>query len=307
MKNLIYPLIIVTIGLTVSACSFAPPLSATTPTSYSTDAQLPKPTSSLTPIHDDIPTPQIIVDACGGDIQKLPLREVTDFPPDGIQACYVIEFDITVENEFSGKETILFFVNNKDASINDIVLRTYANANEIYGGELSITSIDIDQRRLTPMPLLDDGTAYRVTLPDQLKPGEAIKMEVAFQAKAPINFQPGNGYGIFNYDHKNALLAVANGYPLLAEWENGDWSYSPVIGQGDAVVSDTSLYRVFINAPTGTQVASTGTIIARERTGNQEEIEIVTGPARDFLFIASPNLQQQTHIVDHPHSPMGHF
>jgi hypothetical protein len=107
-----------------------------------------------------------------------------------------------------------------------------------------------------------------------------------------LNDQEG-AYGVFNFDSGDRVLALANWYPILAAWRDGDWQVEPVYGLGDAVVSETALYTVAVTAPKEWRIVTTGSEIGRTEQDEEAVHTFSSGPARDFAIVASLNFAGQ--------------
>ncbi len=211
-----------------------------------------------------------------------------------IGACYDLSLELEPEpGAYRGLARVTF-TNLTGTSLAEIFFRTYPNATRIYGGQLEVTGASVDDQPVTPEVMLEDRTAVRIPLAAPLSPGATAVVELTFTGQAPVNF---GGlplvYGIFNFDDDAQVLTLANGYPLLAAWRSGDWQVEPVIGVGDAVVSETALYQVEITAPAGWQVVASGVAIEEAAAGTDSKWVFVTGPVRDFFLLASPNFVEK--------------
>jgi hypothetical protein len=175
--------------------------------------------------------------------------------------------------------------------LEELVFRLYPNSSEIYGGSLEVTGARLAGEPVQPEVVLEDGTALRLPLSAPLPPGETLVAELEFEGRTAEDFGGSLWvYGVFNYNPETELLTLANWYPLLAHWEDGAWQYEPVSGVGDAVVSETALYRVQIQAPEGWQVAATGSALELGAESGGAGMWFTSGPARDFMVVASPQL-----------------
>lgn len=235
---------------------------------------------------------QQVLEACSVGSQAVALRSGYEpvWQALGLGTCYELAFDLTAGLPgYTGKARVTY-ANQTDREIPDLVFRLYPNADRIYGGELRVSSAHIDGLPVATEVYLRDRTALRLFLEKALLPGDTTVVELEFSGRLPVDREDLPGvYGIFNFDSAAEVLTLANGYPILATWENGDWRADPVSGIGDAVVSETALYRVQVAAPAGWQVVATGTGVERVAYSEGESLEFVTGPVREFTLIASPH------------------
>jgi aminopeptidase N len=211
----------------------------------------------------------------------------------GLAACYDLELDLSLAPpDYTGTVQVTF-ANLTGQALPDLVFRLYPNAERIYGGDLQVSSSRVDGMPVEAEVFLPDRTALRLSLANPLSPGEITVVELEFSGVVPVDRAGQTGvYGTFNYDSAGEVLVLANGYPILATYEDGGWRADPVVGIGDAVVSETALYHVQVAAPPGWQVAATG-VQAPESTGETPPFEFFSGPVREFILAGSPNFVEE--------------
>ena len=141
--------------------------------------------------------------------------------------------------------------------------------------------------------------ALRIPFDPPLTPGDTVQIELAFTIEMPLDFDSNRSYGIFNQSSTGPELNLANWYPILAVFQNGEWQADPVLMGGDAVTSQTALYKVAITAPVSWKIASTGTQIQQIDENALSKHIYVSGPVRDFMITASPTFDtRQTQVDD---------
>ena len=96
---------------------------------------------------------------------------------------------------------------------------------------------------------LSDQTGLRIHLDTPLKTGDTARLEISYTIETPLDFGSDQSYGIYNQSSSGPELNLANWYPILAVFKNGDWQADPVLMGGDAVTSQTALFKVMITAP----------------------------------------------------------
>ena len=211
-----------------------------------------------------------------------------------VQACYELELSIG-ENpaEYAGKARIVV-PNRTGSAYDDLVFRLYPNADRIYGGRLELDEARVAGQPVEPEQLLADGTAVRLALAEPVPPGKSIEVELAFSGQTPVDLNNQEWvYGVFNFDSGDQVLVLANWFPILAAWRDGDWQVEPVYGVGDAVVSETALFELEVTAPKDWQVITTGSEIGRTEWDGGVVRTFASGPVRDFIVVASPNFVGQ--------------
>ncbi len=220
----------------------------------------------------------------------------------GLNACYRLKLDLTGNpGEYSGAAQISFN-NTTGEELDEVVFRTYPNANKIYGGRLDITRALAGGAPVQPKVYLDDRTAVSLPLAKPLPTGESLEIELDFTGQVPQDFNGGSRlYGTFNYTSEDRVLTLANWFPLLAPWLEGGWQVEPVSGIGDAVVSQSALYLVEVTAPEDWQVVATGSPIDSNSANGETTTTFASGPARDFFITASPAFVLRTQEVNGVH------
>jgi hypothetical protein len=254
------------------------------------------PTPTITPTQP-APVPTLQPEAaCQFNQQMQAVRAGIEYTLERITPLTCYDLSLVVldgsDTSYSGTARVTF-VNPGSEPLNDLVFRTYANADIIFGGRLVVTAAEINGSAVTPQSLLDDGTAYRMPLPKTLDPGEVITVSLDFDGEVPQNFGSSAVYGTFNLSRAEPLLSLASWYPILAALNDGQWQVFPVVGVGDVVVSEVAFYRVQIDAPQDWQIAATGISTSVALQEDRRIHEFLSGPIRDFMIVASPVFSQE--------------
>ncbi|OGN73625.1 MAG: hypothetical protein A2X24_12810 [Chloroflexi bacterium GWB2_54_36] len=271
-----------------AACQPVPPPVALTATP--TVIQTSIPPLQPTPTSQPAGSSPDALKACDLSLQASALRSSTvpDWSTLGIDTCYTLTFDLTSGGpDYSGSARISF-TNPGSTALDDLVLRTYPNAPLLYGGQLDVTTAQVNGIDLPVNVFLADRTAVRLPLDQPLEPGETLALDLKFSGKLPIDFGSDQVYGTFNFAGNGPVMLMANAYPLLALLEDGEWGADPVLPEGDAVFSRIALYRVEVRVPAAWQVVSSGREVSRTGSGDRAVIQIAGGPLREFMLAASP-------------------
>jgi aminopeptidase N len=215
--------------------------------------------------------------------------EIPDWRSLGLSTCYDLTLELDVEANSYGGAARISYTNLTGGALDEIVLRTYPNAERIYAGRLDISAAVVNGEPVNTEVFLPDSTAVRLLLGDALAAGDRATIELEFRGQFTRNFGEFGAYGVFNYVSAEEVLTLANWYPMVAPWVDGGWDVDPVIGIGDAVVSEASLYKVRVTAPPGWQIVTTGSSILKEEIDGKTSWTFASGPARDFVVSASPN------------------
>jgi hypothetical protein len=270
-----------------------------TPTIEFTPSLQPSPTHSQI-TNSPLPPSHSVLEECNVDRQMAAMQpnQKLDWLKLNINACYALRLNLFPDlHEYSGSE-ILTYQNNSGQDQTDIVLRTYANAQAGYGGSLNISKASLDGKPVSPQRLLPDNTALRIQPEKPIPTNSTVQIQLEFAGKIPQDFNSKSVYGIFGWSEPGPAIALANWFPILADWENNAWVLSPVLSIGDAVTSNIALYQVKVSLPDTWKIATTGVEI---NTGSNDGItthEFVSGPVRDFAIATSPNFSVQEEQVN---------
>ncbi len=281
---------------TAPAATPAPPTLA--PPAVPTE---PPPAATSIPIAPDPwPSSRAVLAACDSRLQSRAMRasQVPDWNTLGLNACYELTLELLRDEQSYTGTARVTFANLTSGNLPDVVFRAYPNAPIIYGGTLDITSAQVDGTAVTPEVFLTDRTAVRLPLPRPLAEGAAIIVELTFEGHLPRDFGSRSAYGIFNYSDEEPLVSLANWFPILAVRGDDQWQATPVIGEGDAVVSEIALYRVRISAPADWKVAATGTLLDSKTNGATTHYDFAGGAVRDFNVLASPAFEVREARLD---------
>ncbi len=242
-----------------------------------------------------IPSPEKAIDvleACDLEAQESVL--ISDLIPSWntlpLSACYELWLNLHDDSTKYDGRAIITYSNLTDETLTDLVFRLYPNSERVYGGDLVVTSAHVDGTQVVPEVFLADKTGLRLSLDESIKPGDSAVIELEFDGNLNDDLENSpDTYGIFNYAEEDNLVTLTNWYPILAIRENGQWQAEPVVGVGDAVVSEVGLYLVEVTTPRNMRIATTGSSIQHSTNDNSEVYRFASGPVRDFTISASPN------------------
>jgi len=274
------------------------PLAATQVAEPTLSPALPASPPAATAKSSAVPesSPQVLA-ACDTDLQAQAMRagHVPNWNALGLDTCYELTLELKLDDPSYAGAARVTFTNLTGGDLPDIVFRIYPNSRVIYGGALDITSMQIDGRDTLFEVFLQDKTAVRLPLETPLPSGATAVIDLQFEGRLPVDFASSSVYGIFNYSTEGPIATMANWYPMLAAWdvERGAWSAERVLGEGDAVVSETALYRVHVTAPAGWQVVTTGSLLESKSEGDSTTRDFASGPARDFMIVTGPTFESR--------------
>jgi hypothetical protein len=202
-------------------------------------------------------------------------------------------------HQLQGQESI-DYTNAEGVALDRLYLRLLPNGHGSYGdGSLDVAKTLLDGKAVSPTLSLND-SILEIPLSTSLQPGQHAQLELNFSSDVPLDFggqATPAGYGIYN--NSNSIMALANWYPILSVYDDEGWHLDPVSDIGDSVYSDTAFYTVDISAPANVKVAATGSeVSATPVDAKTIRHHYLSGPARDFFIIMSPNFQKAEQTVD---------
>jgi hypothetical protein len=206
---------------------------------------------------------------------------------------YAIDLQIDYQAlAFQGQER-LAYTNSEDTTLDRLYFRLLPNGGGSFGdGSLRASDVQVNQQSVETQLSLND-TVLEVPLPQPLSPGQNAQIDMQFQGEVPEDF--GGGYGIYNYTE--GVMALAAWYPTLAVYDQEGWNLDPVSDIGDSVFSDIAFYDVNVTVANNIVVAATGVNTGSTQEGSDTRTHYVSGPARDFFMIMSPDFQSVSQSV----------
>jgi hypothetical protein len=281
-----------------------------TSTTVNCESQIARPTANsiieATPVPTEVTRPAetstpITAEEQSQDLSQVLLPDVqTDSSFLQVAPRYAISLTVNFNaHQIEGRE-IIDYTNAENAALDRLYLRLLPNGHGSYGdGSLDVSKTLLDGKAISTTLSIND-SILAIDLPAPLAPGGQTQLELNFSGDVPVDFG-GNatpsGYGIYNYS--NSIMALANWYPILSVYDSKGWHLDPVSDIGDSVYSDTAFYSVDISAPSDVKVAATGSEISSTAVdAKTTRHHYLSGPARDFFIIMSPNFQKAEQTVD---------
>lgn len=187
---------------------------------------------------------------------------------DAIRDSYDIQLALdTNEKEINGSVKIKL-TNTSQDTWSQLCFRDYISAigqtySKMSGSKSSVASeftriSDASTKdKLEYSRTSEDGSVLFVVLKSPLSPGE--RTEIKFDYKAPI---PEDA---FRYrfskvnEGKNLMFELANFYPILSIYENGEWQYDSFYYEGECFYSKCADYSITLSLPEEYMVVSSGT------------------------------------------------
>jgi hypothetical protein len=135
-----------------------------------------------------------------------------------------------------------------------------------------------------------DFTVARVDLPFEVLPGEAVELELAFEARLPRIVARTGFSGDFHM--------VAQWFPKLGVFEGeAGWNCHQFHAASE-FFADFGSYRVRMTIPRGWVVGATGEEISREPVGTDDVVEFHATDVHDFAWAAAPPDLMEAFDVD---------
>jgi hypothetical protein len=183
-----------------------------------------------------------------------------------------------------GGEMSITWRNPASQPLEDVWFRLFPNAFYYGEGGLQVADVTVDGAPVSTELALDD-TALRVPLPAPVGPGESAAIALSFTSTVPADST--GSYGIFNRDTRTGSWVLADWYPILAVWEEGDgWALPEITSFGDPTYAPSAFYDVRVTAPEDLEVVATGVVTSETDEAGTITRDFVAGPARDFVLVA---------------------
>ena len=211
---------------------------------------------------------------------------------------YKISLDIDYPAQtISGIEQVVY-TNTETVPLDSLYFRLLPNGHQSYGnGSLSASKVTLDGQPLQTNLSLSD-SVMQVELPHELAVGKSANLVIDFSGSVPQDFGGSAtpaGYGIYNFS--DGVMTLSGWYPILAVYDQNGWNLDPVSPIGDSVYSEMAYYSVEATTASDLVLASTGIEIGRSTKDQKTLHYLVSGPARDFTLVLSPDFQVVSRVV----------
>ena len=203
------------------------------------------------------------------------------------------------QNRLTGSMRV-FLTNTSDEPWQQLVFRLYPELRD-YGGNLTVNSAVAGGAKFSPpQALLADyqanNTAVSLRLPDFLRAGETMTMDIAWTLDYPVWQDAPTVYALFGKSQE--MISLPLFYPSLAVYQpsngllGGGWWMDEGTVRGDSAFNVASLFVVTATLPANQVPVTSGTLITSTLIdGGRARHVWVTGPSREFLFHTSPLFQ----------------
>ncbi|KOR89492.1 M1 family metallopeptidase [Paenibacillus solani] len=224
------------------------------------------------------------------------------------QVQYRINARLDEKNmRIQGSETVTYR-NTSNDTLREIVFHTFADANrskatqtsmfernneeirkenpekkpEDYLGGIYIQSAAADGQSLD---FSNSNQALTVKLQQELKPGEAVTVEIGFEVKIP--------YGMQRLSYYKDIINGAHWFPVMSVYDENqhEWDKTPYSQSFETDYYDSSDFEVHFNVPEAYQILMPGNITAKAqpKEPGRKIVTAVADNTRELVFFASPN------------------
>ena len=184
-----------------------------------------------------------------------------------------------------GAQEVLY-TNTESEPLDRVALHLLPN---LLGGEMTLSAVRVDDAEVEPA--YGEGTgSVTIPLTRALAPGKSVVLAFDFRVRVPLDL--GLNYGVLA--NASGVLAYAHGYPMVAVFDSKGWNLEVPPPYGDVTYADASFYLVRVRAPAELVLCGSGVEVARQKSGDQQEVLLAAGPARDFYLAASRDYRVTT-------------
>jgi hypothetical protein len=200
----------------------------------------------------------------------------------------------------------LRFVNDTGASLSELYLRLLPNLRQYGDGRMVVRDVTVDGAPVrpeppplysvpasTPVATADVGSAdlilLRLPLAAPLALGATATVRLGFTTTVPV--EPVDGAGVFRFMPDAGRWTLGHWFPILAGYDPVcGWETEPPAAWEDVTFSNTALFDVTLTAPEDLVLVTTGVEVEGAVEGPEQVRRFVSGPARDFVIVADPEL-----------------
>lgn len=200
----------------------------------------------------------------------------------------------TNKKRVDGVQT-LSYINNSSMPLNEIYMHIYPNAFIKYDGGIDIKTIRIDGTDREFKIEGQDQTLLYVPFSSQLKPGERTEIYMEYSVKIPKKSNEGFAD---RFAYGDDTFNLGNFFPIASVFEADGWDKHPYDTKGDAFYSETSNFKVEIEAPKSQIIAASGVIEDKVQSGKNIIWKIKANSVRDFAFVSSSAFVVEEGVID---------
>lgn len=212
-------------------------------------------------------------------------------------------------HSFNAKQKINY-INNEDEALTELYLHLYPksfnigaessvvgvlNKNKAYyngdsEGDINIDSVTASQDVKQMTYLNKDEDILRIELASPLATRDNIELNFEYSVVIP-NCNHRFGYG-------ENTINVANFYPIMAVYDNGEYALDSYHSNGDPFYSDVANYDITITVPEAYTIASTGVEKKHTIDNGSKTVNYNAKAVRDFAFVLSDKFEMISSNID---------
>ncbi|UYP45957.1 hypothetical protein NEF87_002242 [Candidatus Lokiarchaeum ossiferum] len=206
------------------------------------------------------------------------------------------------ESKITGHLNLSYF-NADPIAFSQIPFHLYLSGMEYISrkGKMEILGVRLLESPLTSLPyqVHEDQQLMWVNLSSDLQPNERIKIQINFTCTLPDG-----GIDRANEHGKDAdssrIFKASHCYPIPCVYDQWDgWNTDPYLPTGDPFYSDMAFYDIFVEAPAGMIIASTGELFSKKSVNGSILHHYNSAfPVREITFAASRYFQTETENVN---------
>lgn len=145
-----------------------------------------------------------------------------------------------------------------------------------------------------PTEPINDQSVIFVELDEPLPPGESVKLDLVYSADI-ICDQTRCAYNSLVFENKGArTYELAQFYPMLAVYEDGEWNASPYYTEGECFYTRCADFEITLHVPEKYEVIASGEETKGETDDGMTEWRISAENMRDVTIIVSNEYVRQT-------------
>jgi aminopeptidase N len=240
-----------------------------------------------------------------------PVYQTLGHPSPPAIASYTIQVTLDPQARTLVGREIATYANSTTEPILDLVLHLYLNAfrddrsifmqeggaahrgyawDPEHAGWIEVTGLRLSDGTPLALEPLADGTLARAALPLPIRPGEALQVELEFEARLPRVFARTGYVGDF--------FMIGQWFPKLGVWQDGAWNAYPFHANAE-FYADFGTYDVAITLPHGYVTGGTGLPVSTTDNGDgTQTVRYHAEDVIDFAWTASPRFQQAIRDAD---------
>ncbi|MGC4190076.1 MAG: M1 family aminopeptidase [Thermomicrobiales bacterium] len=225
--------------------------------------------------------------------QPTPVATPIAGPSPDAATAYTMDVTMHAEsNSLAGTESIAWR-NGTGHPQETLFLRLYPNAAYYTEAETVLSHVTVGGHPATAILHADDPTVASIALGRTVKPGEHVRLDLAFTTRVPLG--SAGSFGIFGVDKDRGTWALADWYPVLAGWEldRDAWYLDAPTPFGDPTFPETAMYTLTLETPAGYALVGTGEVVAdspgQSGSSPTQTRRVETGPVREFAMALLPD------------------